>query len=111
MPWVPRRCVMAPLVVALAVLVWFTLPLRLIGPPRSRRSCPGGCARRASSGSRIVYLQLRGALLLVVMFGRWFASGFGVEAADGVLRGHPLRPGVQGMMLVFFQRGPAGSCG
>ena len=50
MTWVLPRCVIAPLVVALAVLVWFTLPLWLIGGARSPVAA-GRVRRLGSSGS------------------------------------------------------------
>ena len=52
MIWVLRRCVIAPLVVALAVLAWATLPLWLVGAAALSPIVPRSAApAAASSGS------------------------------------------------------------
>ena len=55
----------------------------------------------------ILYLLCESVLLLV-LFGLWIASGFGVADPDAVLRGHPLRPGA-GPAVGVLPRGAAGA--
>jgi 1-acyl-sn-glycerol-3-phosphate acyltransferase len=98
--WVLRRCVIAPLVVALAALVWFTLPLWLIGAAAISPIVPGRLRPLRFLWIVIVYLTCE-ALLLVVMFGLWIASGFGWRLRTAYFEGihYDL---VQGTMWVFF---------
>ncbi|GAA4747719.1 lysophospholipid acyltransferase family protein [Nocardioides endophyticus] len=101
MIWVLRRCVIAPLVVALAALVWFTLPLWLIGAAAISPIVPGRLRPLRIFWIVIVYLTCE-ALLLMVMFGLWIASGFGWRLRSAYFEGihYDL---VQGTMWVFFR--------
>jgi 1-acyl-sn-glycerol-3-phosphate acyltransferase len=101
MIWVLRRCVIAPLVVALAVLVWITLPLWLIGAAAISPIVPGRLRPLRFFWIVIVYLTCE-AVLLVVMFGLWIASGFGWRLRTPYFEGihYDL---VQGTMWVFFR--------
>jgi 1-acyl-sn-glycerol-3-phosphate acyltransferase len=101
MIWVLRRCVIAPLVVALAGLVWFTLPLWLIGAAAISPIVPGRLRPLRFFWVVIVYLTCE-ALLLVVTFGLWIASGFGWKLRTPYFEGihYDL---VQGTMWVFFR--------
>ena len=100
MIWVLRRCVVAPLVVGLAVLVWFTLPLWLIGAAAISPIVPGRLRPLRLFWVMIVYLTCE-AVLLVVMFGLWIASGFGWRLRTPYFEGihYDL---VQGTMWLFF---------
>jgi 1-acyl-sn-glycerol-3-phosphate acyltransferase len=101
MIWVLRRCVIAPLVVALAGLVWFTLPLWLIGAAAISPIVSGRLRPLRFLWVVIVYLTCE-ALLLLVMFGLWIASGFGWRLRTAYFEGihYDL---VQGTMWVFFR--------
>ena len=101
MIWVLRRCVIAPLVVALAVGVWLTLPLWLIGAAAISPMVRGRLRPLRLFWIVIVYLTCE-ALLLVVMFGLWIASGFGWRLRTPYFEGihYDL---VQGTMWVFFR--------
>jgi len=99
--WVLRRCVIAPLVVALAVGVWITLPLWLIGAAAISPIVRGRMRPLRFLWIVIVYLTCE-AVLLVVMFGLWIASGFGWRLRTPYFEGihYDL---VQGTMWVFFR--------
>jgi 1-acyl-sn-glycerol-3-phosphate acyltransferase len=101
MIWVLRRCVIAPLVVALAAGAWFTLPLWLIGAAAISPIVPGRLRPLRFFWIVMVYLTCE-ALLLVVMFGLWIASGFGWRLRTPYFEGihYDL---VQGTMWVFFR--------
>ncbi len=101
MIWVLRRCVIAPLVVALAGLAWFTLPIWLIGAAAISPIVPGWLRPLRLFWVLIVYLTCE-ALLLVVMLGLWIASGFGWRLRTAYFEGihYDL---VQGTMWVFFR--------
>jgi len=99
--WVLRRLVIAPLVVGLAGLVWFTLPLWLIGAAALSPIAPGRLRPLRFFWIVIVYLTCE-ALLLLVMLGLWIASGFGWKLRTPYFEGihYDL---VQGTMWVFFR--------
>ncbi|GAA4705072.1 1-acyl-sn-glycerol-3-phosphate acyltransferase [Nocardioides conyzicola] len=101
MIWVLRRCVVAPAVVALAVLVWVTLPFWLIGAAALSPVVAGRLRPLRFLWIVIVYLTCE-ALLLVVMLGLWIASGFGWRLRTPYFEGihYDL---VQGTMWVFFR--------
>ncbi|MDF1604475.1 1-acyl-sn-glycerol-3-phosphate acyltransferase [Nocardioides sp. YIM 152315] len=101
MIWVLRRCVIAPAVVALAVFIWFTLPLWLIGAAAISPIVPGWLRPLRVMWVAIFYLTCE-ALLLVVMLGLWLASGFGWRVRSPYFEGihYDL---VQGTMWVFFR--------
>ncbi len=96
-----RRCVIAPLVVALAAVLWVTLPLWLIGAAALSPVLPGRLRALRIVWVAIVYLTCE-ALLLLVMLGLWLASGFGWRLRTPYFEGihYDL---VQGTMWVFFQ--------
>lgn len=101
MIWLLRRCVIAPAVVGLAVLIWFTLPLWLIGAAAISPIVPGRLRPLRIMWVAIVYVTCE-ALLLVVMLGLWIASGFGWRVRSPYFEGihYDL---VQGTMWVFFR--------
>jgi 1-acyl-sn-glycerol-3-phosphate acyltransferase len=101
MTWVLRRCVIAPLVVAVAGLVWLTLPLWLIGAAAISPIVSGRLRPLRFLWVVIVYLTCE-AVLLLVMFGLWIASGFGWRLRTAYFEGihYDL---VQGTMWVFFR--------
>jgi 1-acyl-sn-glycerol-3-phosphate acyltransferase len=96
-----RRVVVAPLVVALAALLWITLPLWLIGAAALSPILPGRLRPLRIVWVAIVYVTCE-ALLLVVMLGLWLASGFGWRLRTAYFQGihYDL---VQGTMWVFFR--------
>jgi 1-acyl-sn-glycerol-3-phosphate acyltransferase len=73
---VVRRVVVAPLVVLLAALVWVTLPLWLVAAAALSPLLPGRWRALRMLWIFILYLTAE-ALLLLVLWGFWFASGFG----------------------------------
>jgi 1-acyl-sn-glycerol-3-phosphate acyltransferase len=99
--WILRRLVIAPLVVGLAVLLWLTLPLWLIGAAALSSVLPGRLRPLRILWVAIVYITCE-ALLLVVMFGLWIASGFGWRLRTPYFEGihYDL---VQGTMWLFFR--------
>jgi 1-acyl-sn-glycerol-3-phosphate acyltransferase len=96
-----RRLVTAPVVVGLTALLWLTLPLWLIGAAALSPVLPGRLRPLRILWVAIVYLTCE-ALLLVVMFGLWLASGFGWRLRTPYFEGihYDL---VQGTMWVFFR--------
>ena len=98
---VVRRVVLAPLVVLLAGLVWVTLPLWLVAAAALSPLLPGRWRALRLIWVFIVYLTTE-ALLLVVLLGFWFASGFGWRIRTPYWEGvhYDL---VQNTMWVFFR--------
>ena len=76
MTWAVRRLVVAPLVVALTLLLWVTLPLWLIGTAAISPVLPGRWRAFRLLWVVILYLTCE-TVLLVVLLGLWLASGFG----------------------------------
>jgi 1-acyl-sn-glycerol-3-phosphate acyltransferase len=99
--WVLRRLVIAPAVVALAALIWVTLPFWLIGAAALSPLVPGRLRPLRILWVAIVYITCE-ALLLLVMLGLWIASGFGWRLRTPYFEGihYDL---VQGTMWVFFR--------
>lgn len=99
--WAVRRLVVAPLLVGLTVLLWLTLPFWLIGAAALSPLVPGRLRPLRVLWVAIVYATCE-ALLLVVMFGLWVASGFGWRLRSPYFEGihYDL---VQGTMWVFFR--------
>ena len=100
--------VLAPAVVVLTVLLWVTLPAVAARPrPRCRRCCRGAGGRCGCCGWSILYLTCE-AVLLVVLFGLWLASGFGWRIRTPYFEGihYDL---VQGLPVGVLPRGPAGA--
>jgi 1-acyl-sn-glycerol-3-phosphate acyltransferase len=96
-----RRLVIAPLVVALTVVLWVTLPLWLIGAAALSPLLPGRLRPLRIMWVAILYLTCE-AILLVILFGLWVASGFGWKMRTPYFEGihYDL---VQGTMWVFFR--------
>ena len=83
------------------VLLWITLPLWLIAAAALSPLLPGRLAALRLMWVAILYLTCE-ALLLVVLFGLWLASGFGWRMRTPYFEGihYDL---VQGAMWVFFR--------
>ncbi len=83
------------------VLLWITLPLWLIAAAAASPILPGRLRPLRIMWVAIVYLTCE-ALLLVVLFGLWIASGFGWKLRTAYFEGihYDL---VQGTMWVFFR--------
>ena len=90
-----------PLVVLLAVLMWVTLPLWLLAAAALSPLLPGRWRALRLLWIGVVYLTPE-ALLLVVLWGFWFASGFGwrIRRPFWERIHYDL---VQGYMWVFFR--------
>lgn len=99
--WALRRLVLAPAVVALAVVMWATLPLWLLGAAALSPVLPGRWRALRLMWLVVVYLTFE-ALLLVVLLGLWLASGFGWRIRSPYFSGihYDL---VQGTLIVFFR--------
>lgn len=99
--WSLRRLVLAPAVVVLAVVLWVTLPVWLIGAAALSPVLPGRWRALRLAWLVVVYLTFE-ALLLVVMLGLWLASGFGWRIRSPYFAGihYDL---VQGTLIVFFR--------
>jgi 1-acyl-sn-glycerol-3-phosphate acyltransferase len=98
---VVRRVVVAPLVVLLAGLVWVTLPLWLLAAAALSPLLPGRWRALRLLWIFMLYLTAE-ALLLLVLWGFWFASGFGWRIRKPYWEGihYDL---VQHTMWVFFR--------
>jgi 1-acyl-sn-glycerol-3-phosphate acyltransferase len=101
MTWLLRRGVLAPAMLSLTALVWVTLPLWLIGAALLSPLLPGRWRALRLLWVVVLYLTCE-ALLLLVMFGLWFSSGFGRRLHTKYFEGlhYDL---VQGVMWVFFR--------
>ncbi len=101
MIWLLRRVVLAPARRAATVLLWVTLPLWLIAAAALSPVLPGRWRALRLLWVVILYLTCE-ALLLVVLFGLWLASGFGWRMRTPYFEGihYDL---VQGVMWVFFR--------
>ncbi|MDN4161187.1 1-acyl-sn-glycerol-3-phosphate acyltransferase [Nocardioides abyssi] len=99
--WALRRLVLAPAVVALAVFLWVTLPLWLLGAAILSPVVPGRLRVVRLAWVVVLYLTTE-ALLLVVLLGMWLASGCGRRLRTAYWEGihYDL---VQGVMWVFFR--------
>ena len=96
-----RRLVVAPAVIGLAVLLWVTLPVWLILTAMLSPLLPGRWRVLRLLWVVMLYLTCE-ALLLVVLLGLWFSSGFGRWVRTPYFEGihYDL---VQGVMWVFFR--------
>ncbi len=96
-----RRLVLAPLVVWLAVLAWVTGPLWLIVAAALSPLLPGRWRVLRLLWLAILYLTCE-AVLLVVLFGLWVASGLGRRIRTPYFEGihYDL---VEGLLWVFFR--------
>lgn len=101
MRWAVRRLVVAPAVVGLTGLLWLSLPLWLIGAAALSPLIPGRWRALRVLWILVVYLTAE-AVLLLVMWGAWFASGFGRAIRRPYWEGihYDL---VQGAMWLFFR--------
>lgn len=75
--WVLQRGVVAPLMIALTVLMWTTLPLWLVGAGLLSPFVPGWLRPVRLLWLLVVHMTLE-SLALVELFGLWVASGFGL---------------------------------
>ncbi|WP_309646900.1 1-acyl-sn-glycerol-3-phosphate acyltransferase [Nocardioides sp.] len=98
---VVRRVVVAPAVMLLAVLMWITLPLWLIGAAALSPLLPGRWRALRLAWIFVMYLTME-AIVLGVLLGLWLASGFGRRIRSPYFEGihYDL---VQGVMWVFFR--------
>ncbi len=71
-----QRILVAPLVIVLAVLMWTTLPLWLLGAALLSPFVPGWLRPVRLLWLAVVHLTLE-SIALVELFGLWVASGFG----------------------------------
>ena len=96
-----RRLVVAPATIALTALLWVTAPLWLIGAAAISPRLPGRWRALRLLWLLIAYLTVE-AVLLVVLFGYWLASGFGRWIRTPYWEGvhYDL---VQGTLWVFFR--------
>jgi 1-acyl-sn-glycerol-3-phosphate acyltransferase len=99
--WVLRRLVIAPAVVALAVALWVTLPLWLIGAAALSPVLPGRWRALRLLWMLVVWITAE-SVLLVVLLGWWVSSGFGRRIRTPYWEGvhYDL---VQGLMWLVFQ--------
>jgi 1-acyl-sn-glycerol-3-phosphate acyltransferase len=98
---VVRRVLLAPLVVLMAGLVWVTLPLWLVAAAALSPLLPGRWRALRLLWILILYLSTE-ALLLLVLWGFWLASGLGWRIRRPYWEGlhYDL---VQGTMWLFFR--------
>ena len=96
-----RRAVVAPAFVVLTALIWVLLPVWLIAAFAISPSLPGRWRAPRLLWVVILYLTAE-AVMLVVLFGWWLASGFGRRIRKPYWEGihYDL---VQGVMWVFFR--------
>jgi 1-acyl-sn-glycerol-3-phosphate acyltransferase len=96
-----RRLVLAPTVVGLTALMWVTLPAWLIAAAVLSPLLPGRWRALRLLWVVMLYLTCE-ALLLTVLLGLWFSSGFGRRVRSPYFEGihYDL---VQGVMWVFFR--------
>jgi 1-acyl-sn-glycerol-3-phosphate acyltransferase len=98
--WALRRLVIAPAMIALAVGLWVTLPLWLIGAAALAPLLPGRWRTLRLLWLLVIYVTAE-SVLLVVLLGLWLASGFGRRLRTPYFEGihYDL---VQGLMWVVF---------
>jgi 1-acyl-sn-glycerol-3-phosphate acyltransferase len=99
--WLVRRAVIAPGVVLLTAVLWVTLPVWLIAASLLSPRLPGRWRALRLLWLVILYATCE-ALLLLVLCGLWFSSGFGRRVRSPYFEGihYDL---VQGLMWVFFR--------
>ncbi len=100
MIWVLRRLVIAPAMIGLAVALWVTLPLWLIGTAALAPILPGRWRALRLLWLFVIYVSCE-SVLLVVLLGLWLASGFGRRIRTPYFEGihYDL---VQGLLWVLF---------
>ena len=99
--WLLRRLVLAPAVVVLTGLLWVTGPLWLIAAAALSPLLPGRWRALRLLWVFIAYLTCE-AILLLVLLGLWFSSGFGRRIRTPYFEGihYDL---VQGTLWVFVR--------
>jgi len=99
--WLLRRLVLAPAVVVLTGMLWVTGPLWLIGAAALSPLLPGRWRALRLLWVFIAYLTCE-AILLLVLLGLWFSSGFGRRIRTPYFEGihYDL---VQGTLWVFVR--------
>ncbi len=99
--WLLRRGVIAPAVIVLTTLMWVTLPAWLILAALVSPALPGRWRALRLLWIVMLYVTCE-ALLLLVLWGLWFSSGFGRRVRTPYFEGihYDL---VQGLMWVFFR--------
>ncbi len=99
--WLLRRAVIAPAVIVLTTLMWVTLPAWLIIAALVSPALPGRWRPLRLLWIVMLYATCE-ALLLLVLWGLWFSSGFGRRVRTPYFEGihYDL---VQGLMWVFFR--------
>jgi 1-acyl-sn-glycerol-3-phosphate acyltransferase len=98
--WLLRRLVVAPAVMGITALLWVLLPLWLVGAAAVSPWLPGRWRALRLLWIVVVYATLE-SVMLVVLLGHWFASGFGRRLRTPYWQGvhYDL---VQGLMWVLF---------
>ena len=98
--WLLRRCVIAPAMIGLALVLWAALPFWLIIGAALAPVLPGRWRALRLLWMLVVYLSVE-SILLVVLLGLWLASGFGRRIRTPYFEGihYDL---VQGLMWVVF---------
>ncbi|WP_319804103.1 1-acyl-sn-glycerol-3-phosphate acyltransferase [Nocardioides dongkuii] len=99
--WLVRRAVVAPALIGITALLWFSLPLWLLVAAALSPLLPGRWRALRLLWVLVVYLSIE-TVMLLVLWGAWFASGCG----RGIRR--PYWEGVhyewvQGVLWVFFR--------
>jgi 1-acyl-sn-glycerol-3-phosphate acyltransferase len=99
--WLLRRLVVAPLIILVTTVLWFSLPLWLIIAAAISPVLPGRWRALRLMWVVMLYLTCE-SLMLVVLLGLWLASGFGRWIRTPYFEGihYDL---VQGVMWVFFR--------
>jgi 1-acyl-sn-glycerol-3-phosphate acyltransferase len=99
--WLLRRAVIAPAMILIAVALWVLLPLWLIVAAALVPVLPGRWRLLRLLWLTVVWVTAE-ALLLVILFGWWLASGFGRRIRTPYWEGlhYDL---VQGLMYVVFR--------
>lgn len=95
-----RRLVSVPLVLAVTVVLWTTLPLWLLVAAAASPFLPGRWRALRLLWMAVVYLTME-AVLLLVLLGLWVSSGFGRRMRSPYFEGihYDL---VQGVMWLLF---------
>ena len=101
MIWLLRRLVVAPLIILVTTILWFSLPAWLIVAAAISPVLPGRWRALRLMWVVMLYLTCE-SLMLVVLLGLWLASGFGRWIRTPYFEGihYDL---VQGVMWVFFR--------
>ena len=101
MTWLLRRFVLAPLLIGLTLITWFTMPLWLILGAALSPLLPGRLRALRLLWIFILYLTCE-SLLLLVMFVLWISSGFGWKLRSAYFEG--LHYDLVQLLMWFFFR-------